>query len=99
MESKNPNEVVLKKLEHLRFDCHHLVPPTGHGAGGLVLFWKQELNLQILDSNANEIEAIIEYEGKRFTPYLYMAALIGTRETYFGTNWSRKVWSEMSLGS
>jgi len=68
MESKNPDEVVLKKLEHLRlkYDCHHLVSPTGHGAGGLGLFWKQELNLQILESNAHVIDTIVAFEGKSF---------------------------------
>ena len=59
METKNPNAVVLKKMEQLRYDCSHLVPPTGHGAGGLGLFWKQELNLQILDSNPNVINTVI----------------------------------------
>ena len=66
MESKNPDEVVLKKLQHLRYDCHHLVSPTGHRAGGLGLFWKQELNLQILDSSAHVIDTLIEFEGKKF---------------------------------
>lgn len=66
MESKNPDNVVLKKLEKLRYDHHHLVSPTGHGAGGLVLFWKQGLNLQILESNAHVIDTLIEFEGKSF---------------------------------
>lgn len=66
MESKNSDEVVLKKLEHLRYDFHHLVSPTGHGAGGLGLFWKQGLNLQVIDSNAHVIDTLIEFEGKWF---------------------------------
>ena len=66
MESKNPNEFVLKKLEHMRYDCNHLVPPTGHGAGGLGLFWKHDLNLQILESTPNVIDTLIEFEGKSF---------------------------------
>jgi len=68
MESKNPNDVVLKKLEHLRlkYDCHHLVPPTGHGAGGLGLFWKQEVDVQILEANAHVIDTVVSFEGKTF---------------------------------
>ena len=68
MESKNPNDVVLKKLEHLRlkYDCHHLVPPTGHGSGGLGLFWKQEVDVQILEANAHVIDTVVSFEGKTF---------------------------------
>lgn len=65
MESKNPDEMVLKKMEHLKYDCHHLVPPTGHGAGGIGLFWKHDLNLQVLDSNAHVIDTLIKFEGKK----------------------------------
>ena len=57
---------MLKKLEHLRYDCHHLVSPTGHGAGGLCLLWKEGLNLKIVESNANVIDTLIEIEGKKF---------------------------------
>ncbi|XP_056842856.1 uncharacterized protein LOC130507579 [Raphanus sativus] len=68
MESKNPDDVVRKKLKHLltRYDSHYLVSPTGHGAGGLGLFWKQELDLQILDSNSHVIDTLISFEGKSF---------------------------------
>lgn len=66
MESKNPDAVVLKKMEALRYDHHHLVSPTGHGAGGLGLFWKQGLNLQVLNSNAHVIDTLITFEWKSF---------------------------------
>ncbi|KAF8049190.1 hypothetical protein N665_2278s0003 [Sinapis alba] len=66
MESKNPNEVVLKKFEALGYDFYDLVPPTGHGAGGLALFWKAEINLEVLDANANMFDTCIEFEGKHF---------------------------------
>ena len=72
METKNSNEVVLKKLDHLQFECHHLVPPIGHGAGGLALFWKPELNLQILDSSPNVIDTVVEFEGKKiYSSFVY----------------------------
>ena len=66
LETKNLNDVILKKLDHLPYECNLLVPPTGHGAGGLALFWKQELNLQVLNSSPNVIDTVIEFEGKRF---------------------------------
>lgn len=59
METKNPDDYVLKKPDHLHYECNHLVPPTGHGAGGLGLFWKQGLNLKILESSPNVIDTVI----------------------------------------
>lgn len=66
METKNPTEMVIKTLDHLEYECHHFVPPTGHGAGGLALYWKQEINVSILSSSANCIDTIIVFEGKSF---------------------------------
>ena len=65
METKNPDDFVMKKLEIMRYEHHHLVSPTGHGAGGLALLWKQELNLNVLDSNAHVIDTFISFEGKQ----------------------------------
>ena len=66
IETKNPNEFVLNKCNQLGYEEHHLVPPTGHRAGGLALFWKQEVKLTVLSSNANVIETRIEYQGNFF---------------------------------
>lgn len=65
-ETKNPDPFVLKKTQQLGFENHHLVPPKGHGAGGLAIFWKKEIKLHILSANANFIDTCIEYEGKSF---------------------------------
>lgn len=61
MEMKNLNEFVLEKFEQLGYEYHDLVPPSGHGAGGTVLFRKQEM-----DANPNFFDTYIEYEGKPF---------------------------------
>ena len=66
METKNPNAFVLDKLKHLGYEYYDLVPPTGHGAGGLALFWKQEIKLEVLEANANLIDTEIEVEGNKF---------------------------------
>ena len=66
METNNPNSFVLKKFEQLGYEYHDLVPPSGHGAGGLALFWKQEVNLEVLDANPNLFDTCIELEGKTF---------------------------------
>lgn len=66
MKTKNPNDFVLKKLEHLGYDSYHLFPPRGHGAGGLALFWNSKINIEVLYSNANLIDTVIIYQGKSF---------------------------------
>lgn len=66
METKNPDAFVSSKTEALRYENSHLVAPMGHGAGGLALLWKQEVNLEVLNSNANCIDTRIVFEGKVF---------------------------------
>ena len=66
MESKNPDQFVIDKTKALGYEHHHLIPPTGHGAGGLAILWKQEVKLHVLSSNANFIDTCIEFEGKTF---------------------------------
>ena len=66
MEKKKPNSFVLEKFEQLGYEFHDLVPPSGHGAGGLALFWKQEVNLEVLDATPNLFDICIELEGKPF---------------------------------
>ena len=66
IETKNPDDFVLQKCKQLNYEAHYLVPPTGHGAGGLALFWNQKVNLTVLYSNANVMEAKIEFQGRIF---------------------------------
>ena len=66
METKNPDSFVIKKTEQLKYDNRYLVSPVGHGAGGLILLWKQEINLQILSASPNCIDTCVTYEGKVF---------------------------------
>ena len=66
METKNSSEMILQRLEQLNYDHHYLVPPTGHGAGGLALFWKQNVVLDIISADANCIETSIRFEGRKF---------------------------------
>lgn len=66
METKNPNDFVLKKLEQLGYESHHLFSPRDHGAGGLALFWTSMIKIDIVYSNANLIDIFIEYEEKGF---------------------------------
>ena len=80
METKNPKDFVLKKLEQLGYESHHLFPPRGHGAGGLALFWNSKINIDVMYSNANLIDTHIEYIGKSFLPLLSMETVIGNKD-------------------
>ena len=66
METKNPDNFVIEKTKQLKYDNIHLIPPTGHGAGGLALLWKQEIKLTVISACTNLIDTSIEYEGKLF---------------------------------
>lgn len=57
---------MLKKLEQLGYESHHIFPPKGHGAGGLALFWNSKIKIDVMYSNANLIDTFIEYQGKSF---------------------------------
>ena len=63
---KNPTSFVLKKLEQLGYESHHIFPLKGHGAGGLALFWNSKIKIDVMYSNANLIDTFIEYQGKTF---------------------------------
>lgn len=72
METKNPDEVVLKKLQWSNFSNHLLISPHSPGGGGLALYWKQHIELEVLSSCHNFIDTIIKAEGKTFhTTFLY----------------------------
>ena len=63
METKNPDPFVLKELNFLDPDHHFLVPPSRPNSGGLTLYWKQDIDLQILSSSKNLIDTVILYKG------------------------------------
>ncbi|KAF8113544.1 hypothetical protein N665_0048s0006 [Sinapis alba] len=54
METKNPDAIVLKELNFLSLMHRFLVPPERPSSGGLALFWRQDINLQILSSSKME---------------------------------------------
>ena len=75
---------MLSKTQQLGYDHHHLIPPTGHGADGLAIFWRKETKLHILTANANFIDTCIEYEGKSFfAAFIYADTDAVTRRLFW----------------
>ncbi|CAA7018492.1 unnamed protein product [Microthlaspi erraticum] len=54
------------------YGSRFLVPPHSPGGGGLDLYWKQGMELAVMSSSDNYIEAMITYKGKSFiTTFVY----------------------------
>lgn len=80
-ETKNQSEMVLKEFEPLMLNSHFLVPPSSPGAGGLALFWKEDVDVQILSSNQNFIDTLISFKGVSFySTFVYGAPEVFKRQ-------------------
>lgn len=62
METKNQEKSVLYEFHNTDFTNHFLVPPLGV-SGGLALFWKDNVEIEVLDSSPNYIDAKIKYKA------------------------------------
>lgn len=72
METKNPEAFVLNVFNWLGYNYHAIVPPHGQGGGGLALFWKQEIDMQVISANDSFIDTIIKQKGDSFhATFLY----------------------------
>lgn len=72
METKNNSDAVLQSLHWLDYPSHHLVPPHSPGAGGLALFWKQSIEVEIINETHQFIDTRIKAKGRYFfSTFLY----------------------------
>ncbi|CAA7058840.1 unnamed protein product [Microthlaspi erraticum] len=65
-ETKNPDVVVLSKVESLGYHSHAFVSPHGIAGGGLALIWKPNIQLDVIFSCINYFDTRISFEGKNF---------------------------------
>lgn len=80
METKNPDDFVLKELDSIQLKNHFLVSPHSPGGGGLALFWSQEVNVSILLHSNNFIDTLITFKGTSFhVSFIYGALDISRR--------------------
>ena len=66
METKNDDGYVLKTLEWINYDHNALITPQRHGGGGLALFWKHEIYLEVLTACPNYFDTNIIIRDKAF---------------------------------
>jgi len=72
METKNTSEFVLQHLLWMGYDSHHFVLPSSTGAGGLALFWKHNIEMEVLSSCQHYIDAKVTAKGcSFFSTFLY----------------------------
>ena len=73
METKNQDETVLKLFRKTNLTNHFTVPPVGL-AGGLLLSWRDDIQVDILYSSSNIIDTRIEAYGTScFVSFIYGA--------------------------
>ena len=58
LETKAKDDYVKKLKSKLQLDNAHIIPRHNIG-GGLALFWKNEINISILDSLPSHIDAMV----------------------------------------
>lgn len=66
METKNPNEAVIKDLQWLQMEHSFIVSPHCPRGGGLYLGWKKEVDITIHASAHNFIDTKISHKGVSF---------------------------------
>lgn len=72
--------MVLSELDSMNYENHFLVTPSTPASGGLALFWKNDLDIQILTTNHNFIDTIIMFKGTSFAgTFVYGAPDVANR--------------------
>lgn len=64
MEKKNQDDYVLNVMQWMGYANHVTVQPERQ-SGGLLLLWKEDVDLQVISSSPNYIEAEAAVKGKK----------------------------------
>ncbi|WZY87924.1 hypothetical protein YC2023_044659 [Brassica napus] len=83
METKNNDEFIKKKLQSLNYPHYVSIPPDGT-SGGLALYWKDNITLEVLDSSPNIIDTKVSFKGSQsFISFIYGAPAVENRAAFW----------------
>lgn len=63
METKNQDEAVNSELQWMGYKFNFTLPPDGL-SGGLALLWKEDLDLEVIQSSPNFIDTKLTIQSK-----------------------------------
>lgn len=73
METKNQDDFVLNVFNWMGYAHHFTIPPNWM-SGGLALFWKEEVQVDILESSANHIDTNVTFKSSSsYVTFIYGA--------------------------
>lgn len=79
METKSQDDVVFHVFESMRFVNKFTVPPQSL-SGGLALFWKDDVKIDILSSSQNFIDTKLKFQQvESFITFMYGAPQVENR--------------------
>ena len=83
METKNSDEFIKSKFQCLHYEHQFSIPPNGL-SGGLYLFWKEGVDISILDSSPNMIYTLITFKGcSSHVSFIYGAPAVENRAAFW----------------
>ena len=83
METKNDDAFIKSKLQLIQFPNYFSVPPVGL-SGGLSLFWKDGVEITLLESSPNLIDTKVTHKGETtFISFIYGAPAMENRAQFW----------------
>ncbi|KAG2297914.1 hypothetical protein Bca52824_034386 [Brassica carinata] len=83
METKQQDDSIKEKLQSLDFTGYFSVPPVGL-SGGLSLFWRESVTLEVLHASPNIIDAEIKFKGtSSYVSFIYGVPAVGNRSQFW----------------